>query len=241
MWVPYRVDFIDVLKDLRRILFDQLSDIVVELSSSPLVYVVLLLICFLDGFFPPVPSESVLVSVAAIAATTGRPLLGGVFIAAAVGAVFGDSVAYFVGRCIGLDRLAHARWRALSSAYSFAAGQMERHAATLILIGRYIPVGRMAVNMTAGATRLRYRRFLLLSGIAAAAWSVTSLGIAVAASTIVPNPVAASVLAVIIAAGLGLGIDRVVRRTGRRRAPDKVGRRQRLRLARPRGSDTTAK
>ncbi len=78
----------------------------------------------------------------------------------------------------------------------------------------------MAVNMTAGATRLRYRRFLLLSGIAAAAWSVTSLGIAVAASTIVPNPVAASVLAVIIAAGLGLGIDRVVRRAGRRRAPD---------------------
>ncbi|WNY34397.1 hypothetical protein Q9Q99_02900 [Curtobacterium flaccumfaciens] len=52
-------------------MFDQITPLVVELAASPLVYVILFALCLLDGFFPPVPSESALVAVAAIAATSG--------------------------------------------------------------------------------------------------------------------------------------------------------------------------
>jgi membrane protein DedA with SNARE-associated domain len=197
--------------------FDQITPLVVELAASPLVVVVLFLLCFVDGFFPPVPSESALVAVAAIAATSGQPVLAGVLVAAALGAVAGDSVAYWIGRRIGLARLAHSRRPRIAAAFAFAERQMRRRSASLILVGRYIPVGRVAVNMTAGATKLPYRRFLMISAIAGAAWSATSVGIALAASSVLHEPLVAAVVSMVVAAGLGIVVDRVIGSISRRR------------------------
>jgi membrane protein DedA with SNARE-associated domain len=154
--------------------FDQITPLVVELAASPLVYVVLFALCLVDGFFPPVPSESALVAIAAIAATSGQPVLAVVLIAAALGAIAGDSIAYWIGRRIGFARLARSKRPRIAAAFAFAERQMQRRSASLILTGRFIPVGRVAVNMTAGATRLSYRRFLAISAIAGLAWSAVS-------------------------------------------------------------------
>lgn len=198
-------------------MFDQITPFVVELAASPLVYVVLAALCFVDGFFPPVPSESALVAVAAIAATSGQPLLAGVLVAAAVGAIAGDSVAYWIGRRIGLARLAQSRRPRIAAAFAFAEGQMQRRSASLILVGRYIPVGRVAVNTTAGATRLPYRRFLAISAIAGTAWSATSVGIALAASQVLHEPLVAALVSMVVAGGLGIAVDRVIGSISRRR------------------------
>lgn len=198
-------------------MFDQITPFVVELAASPLVYVVLVALCFVDGFFPPVPSESALVAVAAIAATSGKPVLAGVLVAAAVGAIAGDSVAYWIGRRIGLDRLARSRRPRIAAAFAFAERQMQRRSASLILVGRYIPVGRVAVNTTAGATRLPYRRFLAISAIAGTAWSATSVGIALAASQVLHEPLVAALVSMVVAGGLGVAVDRVIGSISRRR------------------------
>ncbi|MGN8048789.1 DedA family protein [Curtobacterium sp. 22159] len=198
-------------------MFDQITPLVVELAASPLVYVVLAALCLVDGFFPPVPSESALVAVAAVAATSGQPVLAAVFVAAAVGAVAGDSVAYWLGRRIGLARLARSKRPRIAAAFAFAEQQMRRRSASLILVGRYIPVGRVAVNMTAGATRLPYRRFLAISSVAGLAWSATSIGIALAASSVLHEPVVAAIVSMVVAAGLGIVVDRVIGRVTRRR------------------------
>jgi len=198
--------------------FDQLTPLVVDLAASPLVFVVLFALCLVDGFFPPVPSEAALVAIAAVAATTGSPLLAGVLVAAALGAVAGDSIAYWIGRRVGLARLADARRPKVAAAFAFAQRQMQRRSASLILVGRYIPVGRVAVNTTAGATRLPYRRFLAISTIAGFAWSTTSIGIALATSSVLHEPLVAAGVSMAIAVLLGVVVDRVIGRLGRRRA-----------------------
>jgi membrane protein DedA with SNARE-associated domain len=197
--------------------FDQITPFVVELAASPLVYVVLFALCLVDGFFPPVPSESALVAIAAIAVTSGQPILAGVLVAAALGAIAGDSVAYWIGRRIGLARLAHSGRPRIAAAFAFAERQMQRRSASLILIGRYIPVGRVAVNMTAGATRLPYRRFLAISSVAGLAWSATSIGIALAASSVLHEPIVAAIVSMVVAGVLGIVVDRVIGMLGRRR------------------------
>jgi len=198
--------------------FEQLTEVVVELAASPLVYVLLFAFCFLDGFFPPVPSESALVAVAAVAATSGQPVLAGVLAVAALGAVAGDSVAYWIGRRIGLDRLARSRRPRVAAAFAFAERQVRRRSASLILVGRYVPVGRVAVNMTAGATRLPYRRFLAVSSLAGAAWAATSLGIALATSQLLREPLVAALVSMLVAGVLGVVVDRVLAVVARRRA-----------------------
>ena len=45
---------------------DQLTDFLLATVSSPFVYVVVFAIVVIDGFFPPVPSESIVVVAAAI-------------------------------------------------------------------------------------------------------------------------------------------------------------------------------
>ncbi|WP_439691522.1 DedA family protein [Curtobacterium sp. SP.BCo] len=198
-------------------MFDQITPLVTELAASPLVYVVLFALCLVDGFFPPVPSESALVAVAAVAATSGQPVLAAVLVVAALGAIAGDSIAYWLGRRIGLARLARSKRPRIAAAFAFAERQMRRRSASLILIGRYIPVGRVAVNTTAGATRLPYRRFLAISSLAGLAWSATSIGIALAASSVLHEPVVAALVSMVIAAGLGIAVDRVIGRVSRKR------------------------
>lgn len=198
-------------------MFDQITPLVTELAASPLVYVVLFALCLVDGFFPPVPSESALVAVAAIAVTSGQPVLAGVLVVAALGAIAGDSIAYWIGRRIGLARLARSDRPRIAAAFAFAERQMQRRSASLILIGRYVPVGRVAVNMTAGATRLPYRRFLAISSLAGLAWSATSIGIALAASSVLHEPIVAAVVSMVVAAGLGIVVDRVIGSITRRR------------------------
>jgi membrane protein DedA with SNARE-associated domain len=197
--------------------FDQITPLVVELAASPLVYLVLFALCLVDGFFPPVPSESALVAIAAIAATSGQPVLAVVLVVAALGAIAGDSIAYWIGRRIGSARLARSKRPRIAAAFAFAERQMQRRSASLILTGRFIPVGRVAVNMTAGATRLSYRRFLAISAIAGLAWSAVSIGIALAASSVLHEPIVAALVSMVVAAGLGIAVDRVLGAISRRR------------------------
>jgi membrane protein DedA with SNARE-associated domain len=194
--------------------FDQLTALVVDAAASPLVYLVLFALCLVDGFFPPMPSEAALTAVAAIAATTGNPVLAAVLAVAAAGAIAGDQVAYWIGRRGGLARLADPRRPRLARTFAWAERQMRRRSASLILVGRYIPGVRVAVNMVAGATRLPYRKFLLLSGFAGIAWSASSVAISLAASSVLDQPLVAALVSMVAAAVFGVVVDRVIARFG---------------------------
>ena len=198
-------------------LLEQINDYAIDLGGSPWVYVAVLAFAAIDAFFPPLPSESVVVALAAIGASTGDPDLVLLGLAAGAGAFLGDNFTYRVGRAIGVERFALEKRPRLASAVERAERELDRRAAILILTARYIPVGRTAVNLTAGATGFPYRRFLPLSLLGASSWAAYSVLIGVVAGTWVKeNPLLGAAVAVVIAAAVGFLIDQVLQRKRRR-------------------------
>ena len=49
------------------------SDWVLALVGSPWLFLVLYLFVTIDGFFPPIPSESVVIALATLATAAGEP------------------------------------------------------------------------------------------------------------------------------------------------------------------------
>jgi len=202
-----------------------MADLLSSFLLTPWAPILILLFCFLDGFFPPVPSETVVVGALSLAFATGpaaTPTAILVLIAAGVGAAAGDSAAYAIGRRMGTERWAWMRRPRVRSAFAWAGERLAAKPAVYLLVARYIPVGRVAVNMTAGATRLPYRRFLPLSLVAAVGWVALSALIAsVASAWLGHSPLLAAVVGVVLSIVIGVLIDlgaRLVRRARGRRA-----------------------
>ncbi|HET9738484.1 MAG TPA: VTT domain-containing protein [Solirubrobacteraceae bacterium] len=130
-------------------MFDDLSD----LSDSPASYLAVLALVALDAVFPVAPSETVLV-------TGGIPiergdLIAPVFVlAAACGAVLGDSILFGLGSRAGPG----LRAKLFSSERARERLRVvERlvHARTwLLIVSDFVPGGRTAAMFAAGALRL---------------------------------------------------------------------------------------
>lgn len=197
---------------------DLLNELILQAVASPWIYLVLFAVAVIDGFFPPVPSETVLVAAAAVSASTGSLSLGLLCGVAALGAMIGDNIAYEIGRRVGADRFRWMRRPAVASAFDSARRALSRSGAGLLLGARYIPVGRVAVNMSAGALGYPWRRFLPLSMIGASTWALYSVVIGVAAGHwLEDQPLLSAVIGVVLALAVGVVIDRI--RTRRRAAP----------------------
>ncbi|NLP84920.1 DedA family protein [Microbacterium sp. CFH 90308] len=194
-------------------LLAMLTTLVTDLAASPWVYLVVLAVCVIDGFFPPIPSETVVVGAATVSVVTGQPNLLLLIGVAAVGAIIGDNIAYQLGRVLGTDRWRWMRTKRVTTAVDWARRGLDRRGALLIFTARYIPVGRIAVNMTAGATGYPLRRFLPLSIAAGITWAAYSaiFGI-VAGQWLHDQPLLAIVLAIVVAAVIGAVVDAVIRR-----------------------------
>lgn len=190
-----------------------LTTIVTDLAASPWVYLVVLAVCVIDGFFPPVPSETVVVGAATISVATSEPHLLLLIGAAAVGAIAGDNIAYQLGRALGTDRFPWMRAKRVASAVTWARRGLDQRGALLVFAARYIPVGRIAVNMTAGATAYPIRRFLPLSVAAGITWAAYSaiFGI-VAGQWLHDQPLLAIAIAIVFAMVIGALVDIVIRR-----------------------------
>lgn len=198
---------------------DVINELIMQAIASPWLYLVLFAVTVIDGFFPPIPSETVLVAAAAVATSAGGADLILLGLVAAIGAAVGDNIAFLIGRRLGTTRFAWMRRPRVVAAFTAAQQALERRSAVLILGARYIPVGRVAVNMSAGALGFPWRRFVPLSLIGGASWSIFSIAIGLlAGSWIKGQPLLSAGLGVVIALLVGLVIDRVVAIRRRRRA-----------------------
>jgi membrane protein DedA with SNARE-associated domain len=197
---------------------ENLETWILALAASAWIYPALFAFATIDGFFPPVPSESVIITLAVSAHATGEPNLPLVLAIAALGAWTGDQIAFSIGRAIGTDRMRILRTRRGRKAVAWAERALANRGASFILAARYIPVGRVAVNMTAGAVGYPRSRFMAFSAIAAVTWAVYSVLIGlVAAQWLGHEPLLAMVVGVVLGIGIGLVIDRVLMMRARRR------------------------
>jgi membrane-associated protein len=153
---------------------DAILHMVEGLMGSPWVYAVLLAFAALDGFFPIVPSESLVIT-AGVFAAAGEPILPLVILAAAAGAFLGDHVAYLVGRTAG-ERLVQRTKPGTKrrAAFDRAGKLLDVRGGLIIVVCRYIPGARTAITMTAGAVRYRLRSFSTFDGVAALSWGAYS-------------------------------------------------------------------
>ncbi|GGE92055.1 hypothetical protein GCM10011313_13710 [Mycetocola zhadangensis] len=196
-----------------------LTDAILSTVASPWVYAVIFLVVVVDGFFPPVPSETVVVAAVAIGVSTGSPSPLLIVLVAALGAALGDNIAYLLGRSIGTERFRWMRHPRTIRAFDWAAAGFRHRPAALIITARYIPIGRIAVNMTAGATRFPHRRFWPLTVLAGASWAAYSVGIGlVAGHWVKDQPLLGAAIGIVLAITLGVLIDRVTSTVSRRRA-----------------------
>ena len=192
-------------------MLDGVNDVILDLAGSPWVYLVVFAFVAIDAFVPPVPSESALVALAAVSVSSGDPDLLLLGLVAVAGALVGDNTAYGIGRRLGTDRFAILRKPKAVEVIERAEHELDKRAATLILTARYIPVGRVAVNVTAGATRFPYRRFLPLAVLAAISWAAYNIGIGVVAGSWVrDNPLLGAGAAIVFALVVGVAIDKIL-------------------------------
>ncbi|WP_404472375.1 DedA family protein [Microbacterium aerolatum] len=198
---------------------DIINELILQATASPWLYLVMFATAVIDGFFPPIPSETVLVAAAAVAASTGETNLWLLCAVAAIGAMIGDNIAYAIGRAVGTSRFAWMRRPRVAAAFARAQHTLTRSGAPLILGARYIPVGRVAVNMSAGALGYPWRRFLPLSAVAGATWALFSAGIGILAGHwLEDQPLLSAVFGIAFALVIGFAIDRVAAIRRRRRA-----------------------
>lgn len=193
---------------------------IVGLAASPWLLPALFALVVGDAFLVVLPSETAVVALGALAATTGDPALGATVAVAAVGAVVGDGLCYLMGRRIGLDRWRWQRRARVAAALERARLGVHRRTAVLVFTARYVPFARIAVNLAAGAGRVPLRRYLPLSLAAGIAWAGYNVTIgAVVGSALPESPLLAVAVSIPIAIILGLVVDRVVTGLDARRSP----------------------
>lgn len=184
------------------------------MAGSPWALLLVLVVTTVDGVFPPVPSESAVIAVAALTGPGDGPRLATLWLLAACGAFCGDQLAYALGRrVVGPRRPVLARFPRVAAAVARAERGVVQRDVVVVLVARFVPGGRVAVNMAAGTAGLPRRRFVALTALAAVLWSTYSVGLGLAAArTTGADPLLAAAIGVALGAVLGLAIDRVVKR-----------------------------
>jgi membrane-associated protein len=192
---------------------DALTTLLQAGATAPWVLAVVLLIAVGDAVLPPIPSEGVVVALAAVAVAGNGPHLVLLGLVAALGAFLGDTLTFVVGRRYGPQRLERVTGPRVRRLLERSTTTLERRGALVILTARYVPLGRVAVNLTAGATGFPPRRFVGLAALAAATWATWSVVVgALAGHWLDGNPLLASAAGVVLAVGLGVAVDRLSRR-----------------------------
>lgn len=147
-------------------MFESLTEFV---SGSPWTYAFLFAVCALDAIFPLVPSETSVI-LAGVLASTGDLNLVLVILFSAGGAIAGDNVSYWIGRKVGhrfVNRFFRGERR---KQVDWAHRQVEQRGGYLIIIGRFIPGGRIVVTLSCGMLEMPWRRFFAFDVVAGLVW-----------------------------------------------------------------------
>lgn len=186
-----------------------LNDLIAVIVAGPWVLPTVFLLAMIDGFFPAVPSESVVISVAAVSVAGAGPALWMLILVAAAGAFMGDQIAFSIGRAIPVERIPFLnRGQGLELVEKANAVILQRPA-PLLVGGRFIPGGRVAVNLSAGAMDFPRKRFMQIDAVAALLWASYSALLGMTAGAYLhDHPILAATVGVVLGVGMGYLLDR---------------------------------
>jgi membrane protein DedA with SNARE-associated domain len=135
--------------------------------------VLLFLLIALESSGVPLPGETALVA-AAVLASRGDLDITAVIFVAAVAAVVGDNVGYWIGRIGGRKLLTRVAWleRHASNVLPWSERFFRRHGGKTIFLGRFFAVLRVTVAWLAGVSRMHWWQFFLWNAAGGICWAV---------------------------------------------------------------------
>lgn len=194
-----------------------IEDLLAQLAASPWALPLMFVLVFGDAFLVVIPGEVAVTAYGALAVSTGAPPLIAVIAVATLGALLGDLSCYAIGRWVGLERWGWMRRPKVQAAFAWARARLDQRMALVLFTARFIPFARLAVNLTAGASRLALPRYALVAALAALGWSAYQALVGAIVAALVPGgPVVAVIVSIVLAVGIGLTIDALLARRGRR-------------------------
>jgi membrane protein DedA with SNARE-associated domain len=121
----------------------------------------------------PVPGETALIA-AAVLASQGKLSIELVIAIAAVSAIVGDNVGYFLGRRYGrrlMERPGRTKERR-QVALERGEHLFDRHGAKAVFLGRWIALLRIWAAWLAGIAGMRWRSFLFWNALGGIGWAL---------------------------------------------------------------------
>jgi membrane protein DedA with SNARE-associated domain len=149
-----------------------MSDVLATLISTHGYWAVAVIVG-LESMGIPLPGETMLVTAGFYAGTTHRLSIGLVIGAAAVGAIVGDSLGFWIGRTFGYPLvLRHAPLLRLSTG-RIKLGQylFQSHGGKVVFFGRFVAILRTMSALFAGISGMRWWRFLCFNMAGGILWA----------------------------------------------------------------------
>jgi membrane protein DedA with SNARE-associated domain len=121
----------------------------------------------------PVPGETMLVTAAVYAGTTGELNVAHVILAAIIGAIAGDNAGFWIGRTVGFRWVVRYQSTLRLTTRRLKLGQylFLRHGGKVVFFGRFVAVLRALAAVLAGLNCMNWWRFLLFNALGGIVWA----------------------------------------------------------------------
>ncbi|TDW17432.1 DedA family protein [Kribbella kalugense] len=149
--------------------------IAIPTGVAVVAYLVVGLVIGVESMGVPLPGETTLVA-AALLASQHHLKIEFVILAAAAGAIVGDSIGYFIGRKAGrqlFDRLGRRFHHFSPDRIVRAEKYFHKYGVWTVFFGRFVALLRIFAGPMAGMLRMHYPRFLAANAAGGIAWSAT--------------------------------------------------------------------
>jgi membrane protein DedA with SNARE-associated domain len=179
----------------------------------------------LESFGIPLPGETALIAFGVLA-SQGHYSIAWVIVIAAIGAIVGDNLGYWlIGRLGGRALFRHWSWleQYADRVLPRAERVMARHGGKTVFFGRFVSILRYTVAWIAGLSRMGWWRFLFWNAAGGIAWATAVGLLAYYAGRAVTDAIERYGLYAVVALGVGLALGWIVLRRARRRAEGRLG------------------
>ncbi|KQT61653.1 hypothetical protein ASG52_01870 [Methylobacterium sp. Leaf456] len=172
-------------------------------------YLAVFVIITLESAGLPLPGETILLTAAIYAGSTGGLNIVLVVGAAAAAAILGDNLGYWVGRRWGMPLLLRYGHLIALDHGRLKLGQylFREHGGKIVFFGRFTAMLRAYAAVLAGVNKLDARRFFIFNGLGGVAWaSIMGFGAYWCGRSIehIIGPIGLGLLAFVVFGGLAL-------------------------------------
>lgn len=194
-------------------MLEHLTQFILGATTSVWGYVGLVPLILADALFPPVPSESVVISMASLLVHGHPGLLVVLFLVAAGAAWCGDNIAYAVGGSHWLHDHPLLRRPRPAAALAWSRRELLERGATLIIVGRFLPGVRVAITLACGLSGYPRGRYRWVVVVSSSLWALYCILIgSVAGAWFAGHQLVGVAVAIAVGMVLGPLVDQLLRR-----------------------------